>query len=467
MNSNSNKTNSLEDFLRTKLEQIDLEKIRFSSFSPENSSKTFYYPELPKGISFYNDDKSLQFFLCDSECASDNTSERGERDSKPFYIKKIEPTNTVETIFTYKWKLKQDFERLLNFLIFYNAYSDGEYLSLNDLEYDETSEIGKMIQEVIMKRRQQISQQIPLNQILYGPPGTGKTYAAISKAVEIICGIDNTAQISREDIVRIFRQNTESGRIVFTTFHQSVCYEDFIEGIKPVVNEGAVTYTNKPGIFKNICETALGNMDKNYVLIIDEINRGNVAQIFGELITLVEENKRIGNSEELKVTLPYSNTKFGVPNNLYIIGTMNTADRSVEALDSALRRRFVFEEKMPDYELLSKIDDVELEKLLKTINQRIVSLKGREYQIGHSYFLGCKTIDDIRKVFEKNVIPLLQEYFYENYALIQCVLNDKFVEKRNMSNQFRDNNNARDIYDIKVPDDKFKDAIQAIYKNNS
>ncbi|WP_240329003.1 McrB family protein [Helicobacter suis] len=163
---------------------------------------------------------------------------------------------------------------------------------------------------------------------------------------------------------------------------------------------------------------------KPYILIIDEINRGNIAKIFGELITLIEPSKRIGNEESLKVTLPYSQESFGVPNNLYIIGTMNTADSSIALLDIALRRRFSFVEMMPKSTLLStNCSGVDLQELLEAINKRIGFLLDQDHSIGHAYFLDLETLQDLQDCFKNKIIPLLQEYFYDDHAKIDVVLN--------------------------------------------
>ena len=338
----------------------------------------------------------------------------------------------------------------------------------------------------------------PLNLILYGPPGTGKTYNTVNRALEIILKEEEKEKLKEEaenaaaevDTISIsddyekqlakekakrkvftdkFNDLKKDGRIEFITFHQSMSYEDFVEGIKPIpaANGKNVIYNVMPGIFKQICEKAQTDNGNNYVLIIDEINRGNVSQIFGELITLIEEDKRLGNKEELKVKLPYSSTckketeetkeegeEFGVPNNLYIIGTMNTADRSVEALDTALRRRFSFEEMMPKYadkeaQGIERVIEIggekfELSIILKTINQRIEVLKGREQQIGHSYLMKCRTAEDLKLAFKDKIVPLLQEYFYGDYSQIGLVLGQGFVKRDNNSIAFADGFDAPD-----------------------
>lgn len=429
----------------------------------------------------------------------------------------------------------------------------------------------------------------PLNQILYGPPGTGKTFNSINRAIEIINPNFDLTQ-ERSLIKMEFDRLVTENQIAFTTFHQSMSYEDFIEGIKPEEPEkegDPVIYKVKYGILRNHCieasfeiaqlredditeevldfsilydkfvesieekliegkvveleiktggkvlvesisqqgnviikhhdgnrtytvskarltklQSAIKDLDdvsnindefrsiiggsnssaywsvlnairkekvsvpkskekrkytfdekkevvlslsksdfknkngKPFVLIIDEINRGNVSAIFGELITLIEDDKRLGKGEALEVILPYSKEKFGVPPNLYIIGTMNTADRSVEALDTALRRRFSFEEMPPNYELKElkyKIFGHNAYDVLQTINKRIEKLLDNDHAIGHSYFLS-KDEDKIMVSFYKNIIPLLQEYFFGDYGKIGLVLGKGFVQQKDWDN---------------------------------
>jgi len=261
----------------------------------------------------------------------------------------------------------------------------------------------------------------------------------------------------------------------FVTFHQSFSYEDFIEGIKPVMDADDLKYEIRPGVFKEICEKARKDKNNKYAIFIDEINRGNVSSIFGELITLIEPDKR----ETMSMILPYSQEQFSVPKNLDIYGTMNTADRSVEALDTALRRRFVFEELPPNQDLVTKkIDglEIDIKKLFNTINKRIEKLIDKDHMIGHSYFMNLKTPNDLKSTFQNKVIPLLQEYFFGDFGKIGLVLGEGFVEKDPESESsvfatFSDYDDSllseKEIYILndvtKLDDDQFEDILKKLF----
>ena len=274
--------------------------------------------------------------------------------------------------------------------------------------------------------------------------------------------------------------NKRIERFEFLTFHQSYSYEDFIEGIKPNLSGNDISYTIEEGVFQKMCNRARNDSSNNYAIFIDEINRGNISSIFGELITLIEDDKREGSRNEIKAKLPYSQKLFSVPRNLYIIGTMNTADRSVEALDTALRRRFSFVEMNPEPSKLNSsefnCEGINLEALLSAINSRIEKLLDKDYCIGHSYFMTIDNrqdpLNEIKVIFQNKILPLLQEYFYGDWGKIMLVLGGEFVEVKKNSVKFLATNSYEDfeeyedksVYDFRQSSGWTIDSFKSIYE---
>lgn len=281
------------------------------------------------------------------------------------------------------------------------------------------------------------------NRIYYGPPGTGKTYT----------------------LMQLLKRNYPQQNYCFVTFHQSYGYEEFVEGLRPVLvnkksdtekpanenNRGEVKYEIRPGAFKKLCEAARQAPDQRFAMVIDEINRGNISKIFGELITLIEPDKRDpldGGAPPIELTLAYSGDQFSVPANVDIIGTMNTADRSLALLDTALRRRFDFVPLMPDTRATKEADNphsaplaglvvttnagaIDVRRMLERINERIEALYDRDHSIGHAYLTGLTGVSDgevrfdlLADIFRNRILPLLEEYFFEDWRKIRLVLGD-------------------------------------------
>ena len=268
-----------------------------------------------------------------------------------------------------------------------------------------------------------------LNTILYGPPGTGKTYLTARRCVKI-CGKLADAEsdaIDETGVRKRYQQLVAEGRVEFVTFHESYGYEEFVEGLRPAPNKaGQAGFRLKPkaGVLKRIAKRARKDGENAYVLVVDEINRANVSKVLGELITLLEEDKREGEPNEVAVTLPHSRKPFTLPSNLHILGTMNTADRSIALIDTALRRRFRFEEMAPDLEKLPghPVEDINLRAVLRAINERLEYLIDRDHLIGHAWLMKADTKAKVDDIMRHKIIPLIAEYFYDDWRKVQAVL---------------------------------------------
>jgi 5-methylcytosine-specific restriction enzyme B len=269
----------------------------------------------------------------------------------------------------------------------------------------------------------------PVNLILFGPPGTGKTHWLRQKMSAYV----NKASANAG--------GDSNSRCRLVTFHPSFSYEDFVRGIRPVANRdsGTATFALVDGVFKRMCDEARANPKERYALFIDEINRANIAKVFGELITLIELDKRVtydaGGRALSGMTLSLAGgstmdgeeVQFGVPSNLDIFGTMNTVDRSIALLDVALRRRFEFKEMEPEYQHVDRyIGSIHLGSLLQYINDRLEYLLDRDHRIGHAYLMKAKSLADLRGVFRLQIIPLLQEFFFDDLARVALVLANRF-----------------------------------------
>jgi len=363
-------------------------------------------------------EEAIKKFIDNLKENYDNLPEVGIKMKTPkrndiFYVYKNKKRNVFIKPLNGKSEFPQSMKAIKKYILYgkptHPVYtvSIGDYIKENFIKEESISPIPNP------KERKMNTKNI----ILYGSPGVGKTHNT-NKLISLI-----ESGWSEKEIFEIIKDNKFNDdldiirdRVKFVTFHQSFGYEDFIEGFRPNI-EGNIVLSD--GIFKTICKEANEDKENNYYLVIDEINRGNISKIFGELITLLEEDKR----DKLEVTLPYSKKPFKIPSNLYIIGTMNSTDKSIALIDIALRRRFTFLKMKPNAELIeydkAKGLFIELNEYIKN------SHLGEDYQIGHSYFMGIKDNDDLDFVWEYKIKPLLEEYFYGDNDNLQEVLKIK------------------------------------------
>ncbi|WCL82242.1 AAA family ATPase [Saprospira sp. CCB-QB6] len=275
----------------------------------------------------------------------------------------------------------------------------------------------------------------PLNQLYYGPSACGKTRAARLEALSICEGLPlaQIQQLSAKDIEDRLEEQREAGHLAILAFHPSMSYEDFMEGIKPKMQANQLTYVLEEGLFKRIAKAALAQPLKRFVLFIDELNRAAVGQVFGELLSLLSPENRLGGTEPLHIQLPYSKETFALPNNLYIIATMNEGDRSLHSLDWALRRRFHAISLRPQPQLLGQCQGIDLNQLLTSLNQRIRLHFSAAQELGHGYFLGIRQLEELQQCFEQQILPLLESYAYGQIELLGPVLGQGFIERRRLS----------------------------------
>lgn len=337
-------------------------------------------------------------------------------------------------------------------------WSDGIYAPVTMDNANNWDFIKYWYSEYLKKKREkEVKNVINLlerknNVVLQGAPGTGKTYSTTSLAVGLVDptfnSLDDRSKLIRKYNQLLIKIDSEqnnhgdkskgiitSGQIGFITFHQSMEYEDFIEGIKPVSKGDTVSYVIENGIFKMMAKKAASDRAHKYVLIIDEINRGNISKILGELITLLEPDKRDDKENRISVTLPYSKESFSVPSNLYIIGTMNTTDRSVGTVDYAIRRRFAFVTLKSDSSIVETKSSKMALDLFNAVQIYIEDNKEPELdiadlKIGHSYFLVDKNDngDELEQRWKYEILPLLREYYKDGIILKDIPENCRSIE---------------------------------------
>ena len=416
---------SLEDY---KDEDGGLDKSKISAKMQE-----VYYPDdsstssrkAGELIRFYESNKNSVFVVADGEKLIGLVDDIGEY----YFDDSTDMSNikkgTWKTPFDADEKLPNKSEGLLtscvqikkeeNIMFLYEKYYYGDEMDIEDDNALEEEEKMKNCLEI--DREPRTDKTYPLNLIVYGAPGTGKTYGTAEYALKIIGA---PLPDNRKDVMKTYNDLVRKGQIVFTTFHQSYGYEEFIQGLRPDTKSDKMSFKTVDGVFKRIADRALNDLENNYVIIIDEINRANISKVFGELITLIEDDKRWGEINETCATLQ-SGDVFAVPNNLYIIGTMNSADKSISLIDAALRRRFIFKEQRPNADLIT---DPKLKAFFERLNAYLYdSLGSADLLVGHSYFMG-KTAADLPNIMNDNIIPLLYEYFYDNKKNVNKAIED-------------------------------------------